>query len=64
LKKFVESNAIRYPTIVSRGAGGNLSEVMTNSELAACKGDAQSVISRLREKGIVQQKAPSSSSSL
>jgi hypothetical protein len=61
VKKFVESNAIRYPTIVSSRADGGLTEVMTNSELAACKGDAQNVISRLREKGIMQQKGASSS---
>ena len=61
VKKFIESNNIRYPTIVSSGSDGGLSEIMNNSELAACKGNAQSVISRLREKGIMQQKEVSSS---
>jgi len=61
VKNFIESNNIRYPTIVSSGSNGSLSEVMSNSELAACKGNAQSVISRLREKGIMQQKAVSPS---
>ncbi|KAH6867967.1 hypothetical protein BKA58DRAFT_421353 [Alternaria rosae] len=61
VKKFVESNSIRYPTIVSSGSDGGLSEIMNNLELAACKGNAQSVISRLREKGIMQQKEVSSS---
>lgn len=61
VKNFIESNNIRYPTIVSSGSNGSLSEVMSNSELAACKGNARSLISRLREKGIMQQKAASPS---
>jgi len=61
VQTFIESNNIRYPTIVSSGSNGSLSEVMSNSELAACKGNARSLISRLREKGIMQQKAASPS---
>ncbi|KAI4706808.1 hypothetical protein J4E89_008504 [Alternaria sp. Ai002NY15] len=61
VKNFIESNNIRYPTIVSSGGNGSLSEVMSNSELAACKGNAQNVISKLREKGMMQQKAVSPS---
>ncbi|KAL1796005.1 hypothetical protein ACET3X_006229 [Alternaria dauci] len=60
VKDFVKSNTVRYPTIISKGAGGSLTEVMNSSELAACKGDAQNFISRLREEGVIQQTKPSS----
>jgi hypothetical protein len=56
MKEFIKSNGIRYPTIVSGKAGGELVEVMNNSDLAACKGDAQTVLARLHEKGVVQQR--------
>ena len=39
---------------------GGLAEVLNNSELAACKGDANNILLRLREKGIMMQKQSSS----
>ncbi|KAF1832029.1 hypothetical protein BDW02DRAFT_632354 [Decorospora gaudefroyi] len=62
MKKFIESKGVSYPTIVSNQADGDFAEVMNSSELAECKGDAQKVLARLREKGIMQQQkqAPSS----
>jgi hypothetical protein len=40
---------------------GELREVMNSLDLAACKGDAQSFLSKLRESGILQQKQTSAS---
>jgi len=58
---FIKSNNIRYPTILLEKAEGDFVEVMDSSELATCKGNAQNVLARLREKGIMHQKhAPSS----
>jgi len=61
---FVKSNNIRYPTIVLEKAEGDFTEVMNSSELAACKGNAQDVLARLREKGIMQQQKQQVTSSL
>lgn len=59
MKGFVASANLRYPAVVADKAEGGFVEVMSSSELAACKGDAQKMVEGLREKGYMQQKQAS-----
>lgn len=61
VREFVKTSGVRYPTVLVNDEEGELREVMTSLDLAACKGDAQSFLSKLRESGILQQKQTSAS---
>jgi uncharacterized protein with ATP-grasp and redox domains len=61
VREFVKTNGVRYPTVLVNEEKGELREVMNNLDLAACKGDAQSFLSKLQERGILQQKQTSAS---
>ena len=52
-KKYVESNHLRYPVVLSGDKEGNLKVVIDNSELGACAGDPQKFVTKLREKGVL-----------
>lgn len=50
IKKYVETNHLRFPVVVLDNEGG-LEVVMDNSELGACAGDPRQFVTKLREKG-------------
>ena len=53
IKQFVEAQALRYPIVLSSRGGDEFKLVMDSSELAACNGNAQTLILKLREKGVL-----------
>ncbi|KAF2035471.1 hypothetical protein EK21DRAFT_106997 [Setomelanomma holmii] len=61
IKDFLRAANVRYPTILADKEEGGFTEVMVSSELAACKGNAQHLLNKLRDKGILQPKQAVSS---
>jgi hypothetical protein len=55
LKRFVVDHNVKYPVVIA-SKEGSFVEVMSASDLAACKGDAGGLVAGLREKGFMQEK--------
>ena len=53
MKKYAESNHLRFPVVLAGDNEGGLEVVMDSSELGACAGDPQRFVSKLREKGVL-----------
>lgn len=54
LKSFLETNGLRYPLIVLADHKGGLEQVLSSSDLTACKGDPKAMVAKLRDIGLLQ----------
>jgi len=53
VKEWVTTQSVRYPTVLSREASGEIQRVADSGELASCAGDATKLIQLLKEKGLM-----------
>jgi hypothetical protein len=59
IRGFVETNKLRYPVVLTGDEKGGLKVTMDSQELAACGGDAEQFVKKLREKGALSSASAS-----
>ncbi|KAF2453311.1 hypothetical protein BDY21DRAFT_374886 [Lineolata rhizophorae] len=57
LKEFLKKEGIKYPTTILEESEGEYKEVVSSAELTACKGNPETFMLKLKEKGLLENKA-------
>ncbi|OCL13375.1 hypothetical protein AOQ84DRAFT_436369 [Glonium stellatum] len=60
LKEFLTANQIKYPTVIIEQNEGDFRQIVSNTDLAAFKGDARAFVEQLKEQGLMKQRTSAS----